>query len=244
MEAEESREGLSQAADHRSRDIRPEGLIGVGFVAERASEDHAGEEHRSKSEHARDDITPKDSSAQERIERRQQRGRQKGQQRRVMRKQPAGRLQALRQAAGDFLREVREAGPARGAPRGGVAAARRLDVPPGAAGGGVLAHPRPDRGPAAPRPRRGAAAAAHASGGGVASPERSQLSQRARARLRPRSRRRRALLRRAAAIAAHQPLRIEFADGEIAATADGRAGEPHARRASGRGRKDEQGSLF
>ncbi len=51
-------------------------------------------------------------------------------------------------------------------------------------------------------------------------------------------------LRRAAAIAAHQPLRIEFADGEIAATADGRAGEPHARRASGRGRKDEQGSLF
>jgi exodeoxyribonuclease VII large subunit len=51
-------------------------------------------------------------------------------------------------------------------------------------------------------------------------------------------------LRRAAAIAAHQPLRIEFADGEIAATAEGRAGEPHARRPKGRGRKDEQGSLF
>ena len=51
-------------------------------------------------------------------------------------------------------------------------------------------------------------------------------------------------LRRASAIAAHQPLRIEFADGEIAATADGPAGEPAARRARGRARKDEQGSLF
>jgi exodeoxyribonuclease VII large subunit len=51
-------------------------------------------------------------------------------------------------------------------------------------------------------------------------------------------------LRRAAAIAAHQPLRIEFADGEIAATADGPAGGSPARRARARGRKDEQGSLF
>jgi exodeoxyribonuclease VII large subunit len=51
-------------------------------------------------------------------------------------------------------------------------------------------------------------------------------------------------LPRAAAIAPHQPLRIEFADGEIAATADGPAGEPVARRARGRARKDEQGSLF
>ena len=49
-------------------------------------------------------------------------------------------------------------------------------------------------------------------------------------------------LRRAAAIAPHQALRIEFADGEIAATADG--GEPAARRAKARARKDEQGSLF
>jgi exodeoxyribonuclease VII large subunit len=54
----------------------------------------------------------------------------------------------------------------------------------------------------------------------------------------------RAPLRRAKAIAPHQALRIEFADGEIAATADGSAGGPTARRAKGRARKDEQGSLF
>ena len=50
-------------------------------------------------------------------------------------------------------------------------------------------------------------------------------------------------LPRAIAIAPHQSLRIEFADGEIAATADG-AGEPPARRARGKARKEEQGSLF
>jgi exodeoxyribonuclease VII large subunit len=54
----------------------------------------------------------------------------------------------------------------------------------------------------------------------------------------------RAPLRRASAILPHQPLRIEFADGEVAATADGAAGGPAARRARGRARKDEQGSLF
>ncbi len=51
-------------------------------------------------------------------------------------------------------------------------------------------------------------------------------------------------LRRASAIAPHQPLRIEFADGEIAASADGPAGEAPARRGKARARKDEQGSLF
>ena len=51
-------------------------------------------------------------------------------------------------------------------------------------------------------------------------------------------------LHRAAAIARHQALRIEFADGEIAATADGPGGGPQARRPRGRARKDEQGSLF
>jgi exodeoxyribonuclease VII large subunit len=54
----------------------------------------------------------------------------------------------------------------------------------------------------------------------------------------------RAPLRRASAIAPHQPLRIEFADGEIAATADGSAGGPAARRVRKRARKDEQGSLI
>ena len=54
----------------------------------------------------------------------------------------------------------------------------------------------------------------------------------------------RAPLRRAAAIAPHQPLRIEFADGEIAATADGAGGGSSARRAKERARKSEQGSLF
>jgi exodeoxyribonuclease VII large subunit len=47
-------------------------------------------------------------------------------------------------------------------------------------------------------------------------------------------------LRRAGAILPHQPLRIEFADGEIAATADGAP----AKRAKARARKDAQGSLF
>ncbi len=51
-------------------------------------------------------------------------------------------------------------------------------------------------------------------------------------------------LRRAAAIAPHQPLRIEFADGEIAATADGGGGGPAARRAKPRAHRDDQGSLF
>ncbi len=51
-------------------------------------------------------------------------------------------------------------------------------------------------------------------------------------------------LRRASAIAPYQPLRIEFADGEIAATADGTGGGPTARRGKARARKDEQGSLF
>jgi exodeoxyribonuclease VII large subunit len=51
-------------------------------------------------------------------------------------------------------------------------------------------------------------------------------------------------LRRAAAIAARQPLRLEFADGEIAATADGPASESPPRRAKARPRKDEQGRLF
>ena len=54
----------------------------------------------------------------------------------------------------------------------------------------------------------------------------------------------RAPLRRAGAILPHQPLRIEFADGEIAATADGSAGGSSARRVKERARKSEQGSLF
>jgi exodeoxyribonuclease VII large subunit len=53
----------------------------------------------------------------------------------------------------------------------------------------------------------------------------------------------RAPLPRAAAIAPHQPLRIQFADGEIGATADGHA-EPHAKRGKPRAAKDDQGSLF
>jgi exodeoxyribonuclease VII large subunit len=51
-------------------------------------------------------------------------------------------------------------------------------------------------------------------------------------------------LRRAAAIAPHQPLRIEFADGAIAASADGGGGEAPTKRAKARARKDAQGSLF
>jgi exodeoxyribonuclease VII large subunit len=51
-------------------------------------------------------------------------------------------------------------------------------------------------------------------------------------------------LRRAGAIAPHQLMRIEFADGEIAATAEGAGGDATARRARMRARKDEQGSLF
>jgi exodeoxyribonuclease VII large subunit len=51
-------------------------------------------------------------------------------------------------------------------------------------------------------------------------------------------------LRRASAVAAHQALRVEFADGEIAATTDGVAGASPARRARTRAPKDDQGSLF
>ena len=51
-------------------------------------------------------------------------------------------------------------------------------------------------------------------------------------------------LLRAAAIAPGQGLRLQFADGEIAATADGAAGEPPAKRGRGRSAKDDQGSLF
>jgi exodeoxyribonuclease VII large subunit len=51
-------------------------------------------------------------------------------------------------------------------------------------------------------------------------------------------------LPRASAIAPHQPLRIEFADGEIAASADGGGGEPATRRAKPRTHRDDQGSLF
>ena len=50
-------------------------------------------------------------------------------------------------------------------------------------------------------------------------------------------------LRRAAAIAPGQALRIEFADGEIGATADGHA-EPQAKRGRPKAAKDDQGSLF
>jgi exodeoxyribonuclease VII large subunit len=50
-------------------------------------------------------------------------------------------------------------------------------------------------------------------------------------------------LPRAAGIGPHQPLRIQFADGEIAATADGPGAAP-SRRARARARSDEQGSLF
>ena len=53
----------------------------------------------------------------------------------------------------------------------------------------------------------------------------------------------RAPLPRAAAIAPHQPLRIQFADGEIDAVAHGHA-EPHARRGRAKAAKDDQGSLF
>jgi len=52
------------------------------------------------------------------------------------------------------------------------------------------------------------------------------------------------LVRTAAAVAAGQRLRLQFADGEIAATADGAAGEPPAKRGRGRSAKDDQGSLF
>ena len=51
-------------------------------------------------------------------------------------------------------------------------------------------------------------------------------------------------LPRAAAIAPGQPLRIEFADGEVAAIADGPPGETPPRRAKARVGKTEQGSLF
>ena len=50
-------------------------------------------------------------------------------------------------------------------------------------------------------------------------------------------------LLRAAAVAHGQALRIEFADGEVGATADGHA-EPHARRGKPRSAKGDQGSLF
>jgi exodeoxyribonuclease VII large subunit len=51
-------------------------------------------------------------------------------------------------------------------------------------------------------------------------------------------------LLRAAAIAPGQPLQIQFADGEIAAAADGHAGEPQAKRGRPKAAKDDQGSLF
>jgi exodeoxyribonuclease VII large subunit len=54
----------------------------------------------------------------------------------------------------------------------------------------------------------------------------------------------RAPLRRAGVIAHGQALHIEFADGEIAATADGASGGSSARRGKERARKSEQGSLF
>jgi exodeoxyribonuclease VII large subunit len=50
-------------------------------------------------------------------------------------------------------------------------------------------------------------------------------------------------LLRAAAVAHGQTLRIEFADGEIGATADGHT-EPHAKRGKPKASKDDQGSLF
>ena len=51
-------------------------------------------------------------------------------------------------------------------------------------------------------------------------------------------------LLRAAAIAPGQALQIQFADGEIAAAADGHAGEPQAKRGRPKAAKDDQGSLF
>jgi len=51
-------------------------------------------------------------------------------------------------------------------------------------------------------------------------------------------------LPRAANVAPHQALRIEFADGEVAATASGPAGEAPTRRARPRPQSEEQGSLF
>ena len=51
-------------------------------------------------------------------------------------------------------------------------------------------------------------------------------------------------LMRAVDVAHGQALRIEFADSEISATADGRPHEPHARRARPKAAKDDQGSLF
>ena len=48
---------------------------------------------------------------------------------------------------------------------------------------------------------------------------------------------------KASAVAPHQALRIRFADGEVAATADGHA-EPAARRGKPKAAKDGQGSLF
>jgi exodeoxyribonuclease VII large subunit len=51
-------------------------------------------------------------------------------------------------------------------------------------------------------------------------------------------------LPRVAAIAPGQALRIEFADGAIGATADGRGGEPIAKRDKARPGGGAQGSLF
>ena len=51
-------------------------------------------------------------------------------------------------------------------------------------------------------------------------------------------------LPRAASVGPHQALRIEFADGEIAATSDGPGGEAPPRRTRPRPEKAEQGSLF
>ena len=64
-EAEESRKRFGQTADHRSRYIGSKGLIGIGFVAEGAGEDHAREEHWTKRQQARHDITPNYSRAKE-----------------------------------------------------------------------------------------------------------------------------------------------------------------------------------
>jgi exodeoxyribonuclease VII large subunit len=50
-------------------------------------------------------------------------------------------------------------------------------------------------------------------------------------------------LRRAADVEPGQALRVEFADGEIGATADGSAAPP-AKRPRKRARREEQGSLF
>jgi len=56
-------------ADDRAGDVRAEGDVRVGGIAERAGKDHAGEEHRPQGEDARDDVAHDDVAAEERIER-------------------------------------------------------------------------------------------------------------------------------------------------------------------------------